>query len=151
MMTFIELLMRQKDMPEDMIIEGKNRNTKIMFHSAVTAKKSRVVLSPDLSEILEYQKKHAPNVIKNTDYVFSFWYEDKRAKFIGTYKMGPSKIESEENVKTGERRIIEYFAQMEEIDFLKEFRDKLVIEWTKPNPNYLRWIVDNKYTILDMK
>ena len=147
-MTFIELLMRQKDMPEDMIIEGKNRNTKIMFHSAVTAKKSGVDLS---SGFLEYQKKHAPNVIKNTDYIFSFWYKDKRANFIGTYKMGPSEIESEENVKTGERRIIEYFSQMEEIDFLKEFQNKLFIEWTNPGPNYLRLIVDNKYTVLNMK
>lgn len=150
MLTFSELIKIQSDIPTDLVIYGKNRNAKIMFHK-VSSKEIDFNPHYNLNGFLDFQKEHHNTFFANTDYVFSFWYEGKVAEFIGTYKLGQPIIDKVKYPETGKKRDRYRFPDMKEIDFLTEYKNRLIIKWTNPSANYGRWIDDNKFEVCSIK
>ncbi len=150
MLTINQILKLQTDFPSDMIIEGKNRNTKLMFHKVDP---KRIDINPHfhLNGFQDFQKEHHNTFFANTSYILSFWYEGKVAEFIGAYRLGLPTIDKVQDSKTGKLRDRYFFHQMDEIDFLSEFKNRLIIKWTNPSANYGRWIDDEKFEVYSIK
>ncbi len=150
MLILNQIIKLQCDIPQDMIIEGKNRNTKLMFHKVDP---KRVDINPhfNLFGFNDFQKEHHNTFFANTKYILSFWYEGKVAEFIGTYKLGIPTIDKIRDSKTGKMRDRYFFSQMQEIEFLSEFKNRLAIKWTNPSANYGRWVEDDKFDIYSIK
>jgi hypothetical protein len=150
MLTINQILKLQTDFPTDMIIDGKNRNTKLMFHKVDI---KRIDINPHfhLNGFQDFQKEHHNTFFANTSYILSFWYEGKVAEFIGTYRLGNPTIDKLKDSKTGKQRDRYFFHKMEEINFLAEFKNRLIIKWTNPSANYGRWIDDEKFEVYSIK
>jgi hypothetical protein len=121
MLTIKQLINIQNDLPNDMVIEGKNRNTKLMFHK-IDAKKLDINPHYNLYNFEEFQKEHHNTFFSNTDYIFSFWYEGKIAELIGVYKLGKPIIDKVTDKETGKLRDRLCFPEMKEINFLTEYK-----------------------------
>ncbi len=121
MLTINQIINLQSDFPKDMIISGKYRNTKLMFHNADSVK---IDFNPhfNFEAFLIFQKEHTNIFFAKTSYILSFWYEGKVAKFIGAYRLGIPTIDEVIDNKTNKPRIRYFFHQMEEIDFLSELK-----------------------------
>ncbi len=150
MLTIKQILELQTDFPPDMIIEGRKRNTKLMFHK-IDSKRIDVNPHFHLNGFQDFQKEHHNTFFANTSYILSFWYEGKVAEFIGTYRLGIPTIDKVKDAKTGRLRDRYFFHQMEEINFLSEFKNRLIIKWTNPSANYGRWIDDDRFEVYSIK
>jgi len=149
-MTIGQLISLQNNVPDDMIISGKDKNTKLMFHKIDTKKYD---INPHFKIVAfeEFQKEHWNTFFANTKYILSFWYEGKTAEFIGAYKLGLPSIDKffDENEKKERDRY--RFPEMIKIDFLQDYTNRLFIKWTNPSANYGRWLDDEKYEIHSLK
>jgi hypothetical protein len=150
MLTIHQLLKLQSDLPYDMIIEGRNRNTKLMFHKVDP---KRIDINPhyNLIGFQEFQKEHHNTFFANTSYILSFWYEGKVAEFIGAYRLGIPVVNKVIDNKTNKLRHRCYFQNMEEIALLNEYKNRLIIKWTNPSANYGRWIDEEKFEVYAIK
>lgn len=144
MLTLKELVELQKDIPPEMVLVGRKRNTKLMFHKA---EKSRAKYNPKFyrAAFEEYQKEHWNNFFVGTEFILSFWYEGKSARFVGCYRCNREE-RSMVNDKGNSRDMVR-FPEMMKIDFMQEFGDRLFIEWTNPTANYGRFLEDDKYFV----
>lgn len=145
MISLKDLISLQATKPDGMIIEGSQRNTKIMFHKV---DKKRVDINPkyNLPAFEDFQKEHRNVFFAGTDFVFSFWYEGKTARFIGCYKLNEAVKDAIQDEK-GANHVRYRFPEMERIGFLADYIDRLYIEWTNPTANYGRYIEDQKYYV----
>lgn len=152
MLKFYDIIKIQNGHPHDMIFTGIHRNTKIMFHK-ISNKSEKINYDPhyNLSKFEEFQKEHWNRFFSKTEYVFSFWYENNTAEFIGAYKMGEPIIEEIQDPKTLKKRTKYYFPDMKKIMYLDEYCFRLFIEWTNPSANYGRWIDQNNNKVHSMK
>ena len=150
MISLKQLLELQTEKPEGMILQGSNRNTKIMFHK-LNDKEIENNPHYNLVNFEEFQKEHWNKFFTNTEYILSFWYEGKIAEFIGSYKLGEPNITDVIDPKTGKERVCYKFPHMKKIDFLNEYKNRLFINWTNPSANYGRWLEDEKYEIHSIK
>lgn len=154
MLTINQLISLQNNKPSDMVIEGKKRNTKLMFHK-IDPKRIEINPHYNLSAFESFQNEHHNTFFCNTEYILSFWYEGQIAEFLGVYKLGKpiiDKVTEKSNNKTKERERDRYrFPEMSEIDFLQEFKQRLYIRWTNPSANYGRWIGEDKYEVHSVK
>jgi len=150
MLTIKQLIDLQPDKPDDMIITGSLKNTKLMFHKVDP---KRIDINPhyDLLGFQNFQKEHHNNFFSKTQYILSFWYEGKVAEFIGAYKLGTPNIDKVIDKKTGKQRDRFLFPEMHEIDFFNEYKQRLIIKWTSPSANYGRWIGDEKFEVYAIK
>jgi hypothetical protein len=145
MISFQQLLLLTENKPSDLIVNGNQKNTKIMFHK-VDKKLLKYNPKYDMAGFENFQKEHWNLFFANTQYVFSFWYEGKTARFIGCYKINQcmkDKIKDQNNEEHD--RLL--FPDMQRIDFMNEYIDRLYIEWTNPSANYGRFIDQDKFTI----
>jgi hypothetical protein len=133
-----------------MFIEGKKRNTKLMFHK-IDPKRIEINPHYNLADFETFQAEHHNTFFCNTEYILSFWYEGKIAEFLGVYKLGKPVIDKINDSITGKERDRYQFTEMTEIDFFKEFKHRLYIRWTNPSANYGRWIDEDKYDIYAVK
>jgi hypothetical protein len=145
MINLYELIAITDNKPADLLIDGNQRNTKIMFHKV---DKEEIHYNPkyDIKGFEEFQKEHCNLFFQNTKYVFSFWYEGKTARFIGCYKMNQCiKDTTKYGKKENHDRL--RFPKMKKISFMEEYIDRLYIEWTNPSANYGRFIDKDKYPV----
>jgi len=150
MLTISQLIKLQTDKPHDMVIEGKNRNTKLMFHK-IDTKKLDINPHYNLIEFELFQKEHHNTFFANTSYILSFWYEGKVAEFIGAYRLGEPAVDTVIDSKTKKTRDRYIFPNMKEINFLNDYKQRLFIKWTNPSANYGRWIDYEKYEVYSIK
>jgi len=145
MINIHNIIELQQDKPNDMIISGQKRNTKLMFHKI---EKSRQNIDPkyNLKNFEQYQKEHHNVFFAATEYVLSFWYEGKIARFLGCYKLNRP-VKDKVKDESGKARDRYFFPDMEKIDFLSEYDNRLYITWTNPSANYGRFIDDDKFEI----
>lgn len=146
MLSLYELINISGPKPTDMIIEGYGRNTKIMFHKVDKKEESQYNPKYNLAGFEEFQKEHWNLFFSNTEYVFSFWYEGKTARFIGCYKMNKCNKDRFKDSNNEEHNRLR-FPDMTRIDFMHEYADRLFIEWTNPTANYGRFIVPGKFRV----
>ncbi len=145
LLTFKELVELQNPLPKHMVLVGSSRNTKMMFHKS---EKSRERFDPkyNRNDFEEYQKFHHNQFFVGTEYVFSFWYEGKTARFVGCYRCNLMvKDKFVDNDGRSHDRV--QFPSMVRIPFLEEYVDRLFVEWTNPTANYGRFLEDGKYFI----
>lgn len=144
MITIKQLINLQTDIPDGMLISGESKNTKLMFHKPDP--KIWPNLKYDLVALEEYQKEHWNTFFAGTEYILSFWYEGKIARFLGCYELG---IPVRDTVvdKNGTKHARYRFPQMKRIDFMSEYQGRLFIKWTNPSANYGRWINDEVYEV----
>ncbi len=145
MISFQQLISLTENKPSDLIINGNQKNTKIMFHKL---DKKQLQYNPkyNILGFENYQKEHWNLFFANTEYVFSFWYEGKTAKFIGCYKMNQCiKDKTKDQNNEGHDRL--RFPDMQRIDFMNEYSNRLYIEWTNPSANYGRFIDQDKFIV----
>lgn len=116
-----------------------------MFHK-LSKKEAQYDPRYNIAAFEKYQKEHWNLFFSNTEYIFSFWYEGKTAKFLGCYKMNQC-VKDKINSQNKERDRMR-FPDMERIGFMNEYIDRLYIEWTNPNANYGRFIDQKKFPIL---
>lgn len=145
MITLKELVNLQPKLPAGMILDGSQRNTKIMFHKI---EEKRLDINPKYNPgaFEEFQKEHWNLFFSGTEYILSFWYEGRTARFIGCYKMN----DCLKDTITDKKGVVHQrcrFPKMEKVDFLREYADRLYIEWTNPSANYGRFIEDQKYHV----
>jgi hypothetical protein len=120
-----------------------------MFHK-VDKKLLKYNPKYDMAGFENFQKEHWNLFFANTQYVFSFWYEGKTARFIGCYKINQcmkDKIKDQNNEEHD--RLL--FPDMQRIDFMNEYIDRLYIEWTNPSANYGRFIDNPKWIVINYK
>lgn len=145
MLSLHQLISISENKPSDMIIDGSKRNTKIMFHK-VNSKLININPKYNMAGFESFQKEHWNLFFANSEYIFSFWYEGKTARFVGCYKLNECIRDTViDDNKTEHERI--RFPSMERIDFMAEYIDRLYIEWTNPSANYGRYIDVEKFEI----
>lgn len=149
MISFKQLIELQNNIPNDLIIVGFKRNTKIMFHK-IDEKRTDINPKYNIEGFEEFQKEHWNNFFSGTEYIFSFWYGWQTARFLGCYKLGTPVIDAIIDEKNKSRRRY-IFPEMKLIDFLSEYKNRLYINWTHPSANYGRWIDEDKYSIHSIK
>lgn len=144
MLTLKNIVELSLDVPSNMILNGAGRNTKLMFHKS---EKSREHYNPKFnrSGFEEYQKEHWNTFFTGTEFVLSFWYEGRTARFVGCYKCN-QKVRDTVNDNGNVRDRVK-FPEMVRIPFMDEYVDRLFIEWTNPTANYGRYIEDEKYFV----